>query len=101
MVFLVIFFSISLISIKNVSGSISINIGLAPTATTAVAVPDAEWEGINISSPYLIFTANKLRISASVPLLTPTAYFEPQNFENSFSNSLTLLPNIYCLLWLF
>ena len=69
-------------------------------ATTAVAVPDAEWEGIIISSPCFVSIASKLRINASVPLLTPTAYFEPQNFENSLSNDFTLFPKIsrslYC-----
>ena len=50
--------------------------------------------GIKTSEFFGRFKDFKDKVSASVPLAQPTAYFDPQNLLKFFSKSSTSFPNI-------
>ena len=91
----VIFDSISLTSMLNVSGSISTNTGVAPTMPIASVVATKVNATVITSSPAPISSALKAKCSASVPLFSVTAFFTSRNFAISSSKALQFLPKIY------
>ena len=77
-VLFVMFLSISSGSILNVTGSISVKIGIAPIRATTPAVAKNENVGSITSSPGLISIAIRAMSSASVPEETPIACLHPK-----------------------
>ena len=72
------------ISIVGEFSSISTNTGFRFAFITAKAVEQYVIAGIITSDPFLRFNEFKAIVNASVPLATPIAYIELQNFENFF-----------------
>ena len=64
------------------------NSHIAPTVATNVLA------AVIISSPGLIFKTFRLNLIASVPELTPTAYFVPINLANFFSKIFNGFPKV-------
>src|SRR5919199_6612307 len=71
---------------------ISTNTGLAPTATTELAVATNVKDGSKISSPFLISAASSAAYNAAVPQFTATTCLTFRKFLNSNSKSLTIFP---------
>ena len=74
LVFFVILFSIKLTSIQKESSQ-STKMGVAPSSQIAPTVATKVLAAVITSSPGLIFSNFRLNFIASVPELTPTAYF--------------------------
>ena len=62
----------------------STNIGLAPISVIAPTVATNVFAAVITSSPIPTFNAFNDNLIASVPELTPTAYFVPINFAKFF-----------------
>ena len=74
------------------SGSMSVKTGRAPAIITASAEYAAESGGVITSSPGPISSARRIKVIASVPVPTPTAYGTPLAAANSVSKASTSGP---------
>ena len=72
----------------------STNTGIAPNSFIAPTVATKVLAAVITSSPCPTPSAFSDNLMASVPLLTPTAYFVPINSAKDFSNFLSSSPNV-------
>ena len=72
----------------------STKIGIAPISHIAPTVATNVLAAVITSSPGFISRTFKLNFIASVPELTPTAYFVPIKLANFFSNIVNSFPKV-------
>ena len=80
--------------IRQLAGSTSTNLGVAPTRVTASAVAMNELAGTSTSSPGPTSSARSASTRASVPEETPIACGAPQNRAKSSSKPSTASPSV-------
>ena len=78
----------------NVSGSTSVNTGLAPARAMAEMLATAVCEGTATAEPRPMSSPRSSSSMESVPLATPMQCFTPTDFANSCSNWSTSFPRM-------